>query len=126
MQSESDRVASFDDANFVRWLVARHAALQSLLAAHMRDHSELLTNILFGDITRHYEVCCETGRTEEAAALANDLEFALLRADEYVDNVIHVSFLENLGHQRDRTAWQLLPPRLKAGFDMIHGLESRP
>jgi hypothetical protein len=53
--------------------------------------------------------------------LVADIDTALASGDEWTDNLIHVSFLENLEREKCGAAWELLTPRLKAGFDMVHG-----
>jgi hypothetical protein len=108
---------------FVEWLVARHSDLKPLYGQHIDNNSELLPHVFFGDVTRSYEQLCAEGRVVEAQNLVADIDTGLQGESQYdeVDNLIHVSFLENLGHEKGRPTWEILTPRLKAGFDRIHG-----
>lgn len=103
------------------WLVKRHPALVPVLCEHLRDNEEFLAHPYFGAVTRHYKQLCDLGQIETAEALVKDLDAGLLHGDEDIDNLIHVSFLENLDHEKGTVRWELLTQRLKAGFDMIHG-----
>lgn len=106
--------------SFVKELVDSHPVLQPLYTEHLEANDELLAYVFFGDITRVYEALCDA-EPQSAKRLVADIDAGLTRGDGDIKNLIGVSFLETLGHQKDRTAWRLLTPRLKAGFDSIHG-----
>jgi hypothetical protein len=106
--------------------VKRHPALIAVLCEHLRANGEFLGHPFFGDLTRHYEKLCNEGEIEQAEALARDLDAGLVHGDDDTDNVIRVSFLENLDHGRAGVEWELLTPGLKEGFDLIHGRARRP
>jgi len=111
-------------ADLCEKLAAGDANLRTMLDGHIRDNDELLAHVFFGDVTRYYESLCNADRREEAVRIVNCIDEALAEAshEDYVDNVIHVSFLECLPWRtRSGLPWELLTPRLKAGYDVMHG-----
>jgi hypothetical protein len=98
--TDAPRVA----ADFVGWLVARHAWLAPILEEHLRDnHGELLPHVLFGDVTRYAADLARRASDDPSAEgdlrrLLDDLNAAMLPPgddDDPVDNLIWVSFVEN-------------------------------
>lgn len=96
-----------------------------MLNEHIRaNDNELLAHVFFCDVTRYYEALCTADRREEAVLILNCIDEALAKAPDqsYVDEVIHVSFLEMLPWRtRSGLPWELLSSRLKAGYDVMHG-----
>lgn len=112
---------------FVARLAERHPALRDMLKEHREYHGEVLPHVFFGDVTRWYVSRCEASdNIASARGLVTDLAEGLTLGDDSVDNLIHVSFLENLDREQQGVAWELLPSGLKAGFDLIHGYRSAP
>jgi hypothetical protein len=104
-------------------IAASDERMRALYAEHLHDHGELLAHVFFGDVTRHYEALCASGQREQAGQIVAcvDEALAVAEAGSYVDNVIHVSFLEALPwQQKTGLPWELLTPRLKAGYDQMH------
>jgi hypothetical protein len=62
-----------------------------LLEAHLADNGELLPHVFFGDLTRYV---LSDGR--DKAAVVQRLEDVLSGADSAVEELIGVSFVENL------------------------------
>lgn len=108
-------------------LAAGDEHLRSLYAEHMRANDELLPHVFFGDVTRYYEALSASGQREQASRIVCCLDEALAAAspESEVDNVVHVSFLEALPwQQKTGLHWELLTPRLRAGYDQMHGCKS--
>jgi hypothetical protein len=88
---------------FVEWLVARNPGLAPILQEHFSDFDgELLPQLLFGDVTRYASDRARRAREDSDAdahlvRLLQDLDLALLPedADDSVDNLVWVSFVEN-------------------------------
>jgi hypothetical protein len=107
---------------FVERLVARHSALLPIYEEHVKNSGEVLPHVFFSDVTRWYVRLCEDGGgKEEAERLLADLEDGLARGDAEINDLIYASFLENMGGEKNTAAWRLLTPRLRAGFDLVHG-----
>jgi hypothetical protein len=69
------------------------------LAEHLEDMGgELLPHLLFGDLTRFTVDARRAGRGELVDRILTFLADALAHGDEYVVNLVDVSFIENLGY----------------------------
>lgn len=65
---------------------------------HFDEHEgELLLHLLVADFRRLALAWFEEGRTDALAGLLDVLDTALRDGDEYVENAIAVSFVEDLG-----------------------------
>jgi hypothetical protein len=84
-------------AAFIEWLVARHPELAAIRDKHLSDHGELLSHVLFGDITRYAASLARGGGDDTALeSLLGDLDSTLGAArDDEVADLIWVSFVEN-------------------------------
>jgi hypothetical protein len=85
--------------SFIKSLVERFPGLSPLLDEHLKDQDgELLAHVYFGDVTRYVVALIRDGSVaslDEAQQIINYLE-ATYRSNEDVQNLIDVSFLENL------------------------------
>jgi hypothetical protein len=97
-------VAPRTAAEFVEWLVGRHAPLAAILDEHLSYYGgEMLSHVLFGDMTRYAANLARRAtldpRADEALqVLLKDLDEAILPEeddDDPVNNLIWVSFVEN-------------------------------
>ncbi len=94
---------------FVDWLVARHPGLTQILEEHLTDYDELLSHVLFGDVTRHAADLArrapeEPGADAELLRLLEDLDPAILpegEDDDPVNNLVWASFVENASTDAD-------------------------
>jgi hypothetical protein len=93
---------------FVDWLVARHPGLAPLLEEHLNDYDELLSHVLFGEVTRYAADLARRSEQDpdadaELLRLLEDLDQAILPEgeDDPVDNVVWVSFVENASTDAD-------------------------
>ena len=81
---------------FVDWLVARHPDLAPILDEHLKDmDDELLPHVFFGDVTRYAAELARRHDTGKLDPLLHDLNGVLDDSDDYVDNLVWVSFVEN-------------------------------
>jgi len=105
-------VTTIDD--LVRDLVASAPELNAVLLEHLADNDELLPHVLFGDVTRWL-----VARGPDTAVLAV-LERHMDTGDDEVQNVLVVSFLENLiGEPGWKAIRRALGPRLRSQLEMM-------
>lgn len=89
---------------FVKDLAGRFSGLAELLKEHARDNSgEILPHVFFGDLTRYVlslhtaaAGAGESGSRRELREILNLLEGAFSAGDPSLQELIAVSFLENL------------------------------
>ena len=95
-------------------LAAAAPALRSLLAEHRAEHGALLTHLYMADVTRWLVA------TGPSAAALLVLERHMTEGDDEVQNVVCLSFLENLEpeHTEIRAA---LGPRLREALAGMEG-----
>jgi hypothetical protein len=94
---------------------------------HTRANDEVLPHVFFGDVTRFALNEASKSPTSDALRrLLSFLESAITSGDEFVQNVISVSFLENLGPPSDEfhIIKSLLGPNLKA--DLARNWKDEP
>jgi hypothetical protein len=94
-------------------LVRAFPELQHTLDEHLKDNDELLPHLFYGDVSRWFVERC-LANDERAAEFAQWLEGEFegkvdsledqLQGRESVDNLISVSFVENLPWPPDRDA----------------------
>lgn len=63
---------------------------------HREFHGELLPHVLFGDLTRFVLRAREEGQDELVQRALGFLDEALRRGDEQVDNLVSLSFVQNV------------------------------
>ena len=102
----------------VRDVAAVAPDLEALRHRHLATYGEFLAHVLFGDVTRWVVA---RGPSPEVREVLRVLERHMDEGDEDVQNVIAVSFLENLfGEDPSELAIQAeLGPRLGAEFDAM-------
>jgi hypothetical protein len=105
----------------VHQLVAAVPSLAPLLAEHLNDYDELLPHVFFGDLTRF--VCMTAVRDDpDADAIVAALESAMGSGSETVQELIGVSFLEDLRRGHPRAMYDAvrrrLGPNLRAELDL--------
>ncbi len=85
--------------SFVREMVARFPGLSALLEEHMKDNfGEILPHLFFGDVTRYVVALLSGGdlaQRRELRDILDHLERVYASADEELQELIAVSFLEN-------------------------------
>jgi hypothetical protein len=64
---------------------------------HVAEYDEVLAHVLFGDLTRFVLAAHERGDTDLEQRSLSFLERALREGDEQVQNLVAVSFVENVG-----------------------------
>lgn len=70
---------------------------RSTIQEHIADNGEALQHVLFGDLTRFVEAAWEEGDEELVRRCLAFLESALTNGDEKTNNLVAVSFVENVG-----------------------------
>jgi hypothetical protein len=98
--------------DLLRDLQAAHPAIAALVATHLADHDEVLPHLLMADVTRWL-----LAQGPEPGVLAI-LEQHFAEGDEHVQDVIALSFLENLFGEDAPVRWAL-GPRLGAALRQI-------
>ena len=78
-------------------LVAAVPEFRPVLDEHVADFDEVLPHVLFGDLTRFVLAAHERGDTALVSRSLEWLDRALRGGDERVQNVVAVSFVENVG-----------------------------
>lgn len=89
---------------FVHSLVALVPGLKTLYDEHISEYDELLPHVFFGDLTRHVVALWSSAGTHPSAgparselqAILSDLEKGMESPDTDIQELIAVSFLENL------------------------------
>jgi hypothetical protein len=70
---------------------------ESAIDEHIADNGEVLQHPLFGDLTRFVVAAHERGDDELVRRCLAFLELALLSDDDRLNNLVAVSFIENVG-----------------------------
>jgi hypothetical protein len=111
-------VLESEDALFVERLVTEVPALRPLFDDHLAFHDyDLLPHVFFGDVTRFVVsgFSDDPERRSDAEKILALLEEAIASPDEDVQNVVSVSFCENLLGERPLDAIRAaMGPRLRA------------
>ena len=79
------------EENFCQKLAAEFADVRRILDEHLADNDELLPHVFMGDITRYV---LDNG--PQRAAIVQRLEDTFARPDQGLDELIGVSFVENI------------------------------
>jgi hypothetical protein len=114
---------------FVDWLFARHPTLAPILETHLSDNDgELLSHVLFGDVTRYASDLARRADVDPTAEgelrqLLTDLDSAMLPPgeDDFVHNLVWVSFVEN-AHGVNGDPEESLRVRLRQHQNLGHAL----
>ena len=107
--------------NCVSQLLDRVPELGSLYDEHIQDNNELLPHVFFGDVTRYVVQemrCRESQPSQPVQRILSFLEQCMVSGDEQVNELISVSFLENLLGEDDVLAnlKKLMGPNLAREF----------
>ena len=70
---------------------------QELVAEHLDYHEGLLLHVLMADLRRMAIAMFESGEYDSLARLLGVLDRSLVEGDEYVENAVAVSFVEDTG-----------------------------
>jgi hypothetical protein len=117
-------------------VAAQSPELKALLEEHLDDNfGELLPHLYFGDVTRRFEdlwkVRIGPSASVELRGILEQLEQGLVLEDDYVQNLIAVSFIEDLQDLwHDPEFEAMLGPRMKHEYttmrdwDDTHGRSS--
>ncbi len=101
--------------DFCEAMVAQFPDLAPVLAEHREDMGgETLPHLFMGDVVRWYMKRYLTGDRQRAKELADWLDAVYPTADPHIQNVVDVSFLEDLPWppDPDSVATELLGPNL--------------
>ncbi|KRB75113.1 hypothetical protein ASE01_17290 [Nocardioides sp. Root190] len=83
---------------FVSRLSSRVPESSATLREHLDEQEgELLLHLLVGDLRRLALAWFGEGKTDALARLLDEVDTALREGDEYVENAVAVSFVEDLG-----------------------------
>ena len=104
-------------ATLCRQLAASHSAVANMLTEHLQDYEELLPHVLFGEITRYV-----VAGGAQRRSIVEALEQALSGGDPDVENLIGVSFIENIETELEleHSLAGLPAPALRAEWHMQH------
>jgi hypothetical protein len=86
---------SYDDV--IDNLLERLPEFRTEVEEHVQFNDGLLPHVLFGDLTRFVFRAREQGRDDVVQRALAFLDEALRHGDEQVDNLVSVSFVENVG-----------------------------
>ena len=83
--------------SFIKLLLENVPELKSVYDEHIDDYDEFLEHVLMGDVTRFAEVLYKNDPNSECLVrLLSFLDKAFLTKDKKLQELISVSFLENL------------------------------
>jgi hypothetical protein len=95
---------------WIATLLRDFPAIEPLYAEHLQDQGELLSTVLFSDITRWLVSLCEAGDLGAARSLVTRIGSDYPTLNSGARDVVHVSFLEDI------------PPRGSVGSEMAQWL----
>ena len=84
---------------YINLLLTRVPELQPTYDKHIRDNDELLPHVFFGDVTRYVVQQVRSGKTDSLISVEHILrvlEQYAVSGNEYAEELIAVSFIENL------------------------------
>ena len=86
-------------------LMRRLPEFKAAVDQHLADNfGELLLHPLFGDLSRFVLAAHERGDSDLVLRSLGFLEDAFRNGDEYVENLVTVSFVENIGPSNEEQA----------------------
>jgi hypothetical protein len=74
---------------------------RSAVEEHVADHGEVLPHVLFADLTRFVLVAQEAGDQQLVLRVLRHLDSEMRLGDEKVQELVAVSFVENVGPWED-------------------------
>ncbi|TWT96121.1 hypothetical protein Pla108_32030 [Botrimarina colliarenosi] len=95
-QDSEDYKTPPEGVAFVEDLVERFDDLRTIFQEHVADNDEILPHLFMGDVTRY--VLSGGSQRQELVRHLND---ALRTGEEYIENLIAVSFVENLESEEE-------------------------
>jgi hypothetical protein len=87
---------------FVEGIANRFPSVRELLREHVEDNDEIIPHVFFGDLTRHLTALYklqtkgDSNAASELRGILDDLENGYVLGDSDIQELIVVSFLENL------------------------------
>jgi hypothetical protein len=110
--------------SFIRSMPARFPGLEPVLTEHVGDNREILPHLFFGDVTRYALSLVRVSRPDQAPELHLLLDFleeSFSSGDRELQELIAVSFLENLQGTGDKGAHiiAMLGPNLTKQWRLI-------
>lgn len=92
------------NTEFIKTLIAEVPDLQSLYDNHLKENNELLPHVFFGDLTRYVVEKIQSRKREDESfvkRILSILEEGLNQGSQEVEELIDVSFVENLSDQEE-------------------------
>lgn len=80
---------------FVQELLTKVPEAGLVLDQHLRDNDELLLHLFVGDLRLTCEAAWSAGNHEVLSRVLTFLDVALSHGDDYVENAVAVSFVED-------------------------------
>ncbi|MBI2387938.1 MAG: hypothetical protein HYV14_18275 [Elusimicrobia bacterium] len=109
--------------NFVQELLATAPETRGIYQKHLEDNGEALPHVFLGDVTRFVIDSYRTTNTGLLSRLLDFLERAVSSPDDKLQELVVVSFLENL-HQAGEDyegVKRLLGPNLRKNLSLVEG-----
>lgn len=109
--------------NFVQSLLAAVPETREIHQLHLENNDEILPHVLLGDVTRFVIDTYRRSNTELLGRTLDFLEEAVSASDEKLQELVIVSFLENL-HQagNDYEGFKkTLGPNLRKNLSLVEG-----
>lgn len=106
-----------DSPSFVRGVVEAVPEAAEIVSAHLADNDgELLLHLLVSDFLRFTVDAFSRGEVDVAKRIVDAVSRGLSEGDEYVQNAVAVSFVEDFGASDGETddLLALWPPALRA------------
>lgn len=110
-------------ANFVSELLNAVPETKDIYQKHIDDNGETLPHVLLGDITRFVVDSYRKANTSVLSRVLEFLEKSVSSSDEHLQELVVVSFLENLHQAGDDYDGlkKLLGPNLKKNLSSVEG-----
>lgn len=115
------RIITYD--NFVKQLLAAAPEISDIHQQHMKDNDEILPHVLLGEVTRFVINAHRNSNVELRTRILDFLECAVSSPDDKLQELVVVSFLENL-HQAGEDyegLKKLLGPNLRKNLFLVGG-----
>jgi len=88
--------------SFIKMLLENVPELKSVYDEHIDDYDELLEHVFMGDVTRFVEKLYKSDPNSECLIrILNFIDKAFLAEDKKLQELISVSFLENLSQDEE-------------------------
>jgi hypothetical protein len=103
--AENEMTTSAAAARCITQLLERVPELRAVYDEHVHDYDELLPHVFLGDVTRYVVQQVRSGETtlstERIRRILESVEQYLASGDEEVEELVWVSFAENLSEYDD-------------------------